>query len=680
MGTNDERNIFRLAAVLYADDNYTISQIQLHKKILENALFELNSSDWVSATTVANFICNTYSLIFTEEEIIKLVTNPKFADKVFQSYSEGEEFFIALSAMRIETLSRRIEEPTIFTYVEEFALLNHLNQEDTKEIITHFLHSVFTQNVENFRRLLNSPISLLSVSTLSTISDSDKITINDFLNWENENKNKAIFRIASYALEYCMLTNTANTSLDLDSLRNKRFYLDTNIIYRALGINGELRMSRTRSLLNKFRTTKEALYISKVTEMEFENSICYYIDKIRKFENPGICAKAFLEQTIGNTDFYGYYQKWRLKRINTSLDLFKAQIMADYDAFKQSFNITVDAFAPCDFEGNYIKQKLENYANEIRSCKPKVFEGKIIHDAKNILWIEGLTAKNPQNIYEAKAFLLSSDHKLQMWDYGREKKVPTIFLPSQWLSISLRFLERTNDDYASFVSFLNLPINDRLLDNEQIYAILSGISEYTSDYTQQNSLFQKFISIKTESALAQQKSDTLQSESRIFAKSELEIELENRQKTIEKVEAKLLAEKKARIETESDNRAKQKSLTDDIATLSTQLEAQSVTIETQDKTISDLSHENKKLKDFKHKTTTITKIVIWGVLLLGLLLILLLCFFFHSWEYNFVHIVLDWLNNFGETERNIGVTLVCPVYGYLFYHVFKELKQNYKLL
>lgn len=260
-----------------------------------------------------------------------------------------------------------------------------------------------------------------------------------------------------------------------------------------------------------------------------------------------------------------------------------------------------------------------------------------------------------------------------MWDYSREEKVPTVFLPSQWLSISLRFLERTNDDYSSFVSFLNLPINDRLLDVEQIYAILSGISEYTTDYVQQSNLLQKFISIRTEKRLADQKSDTLLNESRIFAKTELEMELESRQNSLQSAEEQLKAEKEARVQFESDNRIIQSNLKSDLANLESKLATQNGTIEEQGLTISSLSQENEDLRKFKNRIITIGRILVWGCAFLVLMLITVLCFFFHEWEYNVIHSLMKWLNQYEDIERNLAIAGIIFIYASTLFFVGKKL-------
>ena len=89
------------------------------------------------------------------------------------------------------------------------------------------------------------------------------------LNWPNDGKNKAVFDLAGYALEYCMMTNRKNTSLNTQNLKHKSFYIDTNILYRAIGLNGDGLKTRAHLFLSKFKEVGEKLILSQSTFVEF---------------------------------------------------------------------------------------------------------------------------------------------------------------------------------------------------------------------------------------------------------------------------------------------------------------------------------------------------------------------------------------------------------------------------
>lgn len=64
---DNNNNIFRVAAVLYASNNYDISLKQVYRKVIEDALFQLGKE--VELGELAEFIEKQYSLLFTTTEI-----------------------------------------------------------------------------------------------------------------------------------------------------------------------------------------------------------------------------------------------------------------------------------------------------------------------------------------------------------------------------------------------------------------------------------------------------------------------------------------------------------------------------------------------------------------------------------------------------------------------------------
>ena len=110
---------------------------------------------------------------------------------------------------------------------------------------------------------------------LKNYNEEEKRIINDFLNFDDENKDKAIFDIVSLSLEYCILTGDSK-QVYVQGIRNKVFYLDSNIIYRAIGINGESRKELTLRFLEKCISNNIKLAISKYSEKEFKDSIEYH--------------------------------------------------------------------------------------------------------------------------------------------------------------------------------------------------------------------------------------------------------------------------------------------------------------------------------------------------------------------------------------------------------------------
>ena len=217
--------------------------------------------------------------------------------------------------------------------------------------------------------------------------------INKFLSWDNDGKNKAIFDIASYGIEYCLITNNSENSIHLNSLKNKTFYLDTNVLFRALGINGENRQKRTISFLSKFTEAGETLSISRFSEMEFKATIKYYIAQIAKHNSPRINPKVFTSY-IAQSDFFDFYHKWRMNRINSSLEYFETHILVLFEEFMTKFKASIDYAIPFDEKEEKTLKILTEIASDIHGYKSR--EGSINGfetsnwDAKNIHLIEDL--------------------------------------------------------------------------------------------------------------------------------------------------------------------------------------------------------------------------------------------------------------------------------------------------
>ena len=255
---------------------------------------------------------------------------------------------------RKTSIETKVFNKTIDFFIEQFGAekADLVTGSDVKQIIYKFLYQLLLSNIESFKKLLDSNAKVEDLINLesSAYTVVERQIINEFLSWENNEKNKAVFDIASYALEYCMISNSkGGHNLHLYNLKNKSFYLDTNIIFRALGINGSNRQNRTITFLKKFgRQAKTELLISKFSEREFKDTIAFYIDKLNKKPlpkklNPQIFDEKFFRSL---SELFDFYAKWRAGRYNDSLDLFESHILSLYESFKSDFKITTDYRSP----------------------------------------------------------------------------------------------------------------------------------------------------------------------------------------------------------------------------------------------------------------------------------------------------------------------------------------------
>ena len=481
-----QQNVFRVAAVIYAGNNYDVSPRQIHRKVIQDALYKL-SDEFVSIGTLAEYINSNYSLLFSSEEIMAIFTDEKFKSEFDIQDVSGENVY-QLTAKRRTALSLK-QKTTLEEFIHQYLQDNKLNEEKG-ECIMQYLYNMFTNNVDSFERLLQTKKIAVEACDKSVVPE-EAIIINGFLDWDNDEKNVEIFNLACYALEYCMLTANKSSHFSLDCLKNKTFYLDTNILYRAIGINGEDRKKRTLLFLSKFKSLNNKVKLTKCTLEEFENSLSSYIKKLRKSETPAIHSSVYSEY-VTMDDIWRYYHVWRGQRVNGTVDYFHSFLLNEFKSVCDSYNIEIDDSLP--FVINKCEDELKENAACIKGRSDKKTFETAYYDAKNVKWIECKRLGYDKSIFDAKYYLLSSDAGLRFWDVRyHSKNAPVVIMPSQWLSIILRYMERTSDDFKSFVCFLNIKTGFDVMSEEQIHCILQGISEVTTDVEQQKFLLRTIV-------------------------------------------------------------------------------------------------------------------------------------------------------------------------------------------
>lgn len=488
MDAQQQANVFRMSATLFANNNYQISPVQLHRRIVEDALFVMNDEEGATVGALSDYIEKEYFFNFDESELQKVLHDPKFKD-IFEWRCGAEtDTRYTLTKERREILRHR-ETKTLNDFIAEFLALNKLPASNT-DAIYQYLYGVFTTNVDSFKRMLEAR-NVKELTAHYTPEEKDIDVINGFLDWDNEQKNVAIFNLASYALEFCLLTSKKDSNLKLDSLKHKTFFLDTNILYRAVGINGEDRKLRTLSFLRKLKESDDEIKISRVTWEEYEGSLKNYIKRLRRSETPAIRSKVYTEY-VTYDDIFRYYHQWSSKHKNSTVDLFVDWINASMHALIDDFKIAIDNFTPYSPEKE--KENLGEMAAKIMGFgKGKPFD-VAMNDAQNITWVGSSRKAGESTIFSTKTFLISSDRGLYVWDSKyHSKKTPIVVMPSQWLSLLLRYVARSKDDFRSFVCFLNIQDKEGELTSEQINAILVGISEMTDNVEQQKYFLETII-------------------------------------------------------------------------------------------------------------------------------------------------------------------------------------------
>lgn len=672
MTINQKREIFRLAAVLYADNNYEVNPKTIHRKIIESVFLD-NNNEAISSHSIIEFIEKDYGFIFDFEEVNDILV--KNAETHFLlGKNSNEDLVASLTPQRFTLINSKLNSNNIDFFIQEFLVLNQelISSLDGKAIIYKFLYGVYSTNISSFSKLIDYKIELENaINQDEGFNPVEKEIINAFLRWENDGKNKAIFDISSYALEYCLITNKdSGNTFHLKNLKNKDFYLDTNILFRAIGINGENRKERTMTFLQKFKEAGERLIISKFTEQEYKSTVKYYISQISKKPLKKIDPRVFIKFKK-DSEFFDYYHRWRMGRTNDDIKYFEAHLLSEYEGFKTRFNVTEEYNIGFDERNDKEIEALSELARDIFSHKNKesLYNGRFETaetDAKNIYMIRKKRNGQFRNIFETKIFFISSDQGLRRWDFKQSESTPSVILPSQWMSILLRYINRTNDDFKSFVSFLNLPQNESNITNEKLQLILIGISEITGDVEQQSAIVETMISEKFKGILDKSYSDEeIIEQSKQFAKSKLETELIAAKEETILLKESIDAHKQGAAAAIHDVEIEQ------------QLDRQKS---------KNIELENLKLKNILMKKHVAKQMFVWWLIaivltILGLLLVLFyLLIFLPDSRFNYPYKIANFINTLPDdsAQKNLAWSIYILPAGLLF-GIWKLIKNRFSL-
>ena len=533
----DIRSITRTAAVIYADNMSSRTTNTIKRKFVESAY--INNNALLTLAELINKIEEEMGLLFSEEEIEKIVKDKEFFVEVLNKSSEDikynlqEKRYSALCSKPIDEMGEAIE--NYFSSHQDYTI--KLTIESFKDLIYRYLHSILDTNISAYSHFVD-PKKIAKIPKMDSeqFEDDEIDIINNFVKWDNDAKNRAIFKLVNYCIEYAVVVNNSSENVLSKSLRTKIFYLDNAILYRALGINGETRRKRTISFLKKCKESGQKFVISKFTRIEFFNTIEYHLQQLNTSTPFGQISPRTFRRYANGDGFYQFYHEWRNGRINYGFDIFKTHIHTLYKELVKQFNIDEDFKVP--FNEREEPSIIAKYRDEIQTIKKTNRHEPHLMDARNMFWIECIRNGNNIDIASTKYYFVTSDQKLQSWDKNHSTNQPLTLLPSQWMGLILKYVSRSSDDYKSFISFMNLPKDNSIVSEDELQAVMAGISEMTEEFSKQESIIESMVEIKFGDILK----GNIQENAKAYAKDKLEKEFE---KQLEKKERERIEQTKA---------------------------------------------------------------------------------------------------------------------------------------
>lgn len=490
------KDIFRLSAVLFSETHDVFSTSDAQIQMVKCMFAKLDNKPMSKSEIIAGLL-DVYKYHVSEDEIMGLIRKSK---KTFQTIIEdnSESFRLTDDAYK-QTLE--LQKKGIDFYIDQFIAEKEIvDGEKCKDAIHKYLYELTTTNINSYRILLlgnqgeafrDSDISV----DITELDADEKAFVHDFLEWDDAPKNAALANVVYTCLEYCLLVSgDSPNSLMKGIIRQRVIYLDTNVIFRALGINGESRKKVIHAFLKKCQQAKFKLVISAQTKKEFVETTNIYIENIKKYPRGIVDPEAY--EYFSDYNMYAFYSAWHHAHQSMSLKYFRIYLDAIYDEFVKQYAVVDDEKIPQSiFTSHNFGPTRNTYAQSIQRKKQenRVERNWIQdvnpnnnHDATIIRYIEMLRETQGD---EKDIFLVSTDKVLRSWDMGRsDVEYPVVIYPSQLFVILVKLCGRSDDDYKSFVSFINIKPKSQQITAEKANIILSGISSITEDIEKQRGI------------------------------------------------------------------------------------------------------------------------------------------------------------------------------------------------
>lgn len=484
------RNNFRLGALLYDDDNSAFMRSTTIRKIVES-FFALTNNNDASCNSLPILIKEEFDIDIHPNEIHQVINQDGYFELVSGTCHAIEcekcTNVVRLTESRYATILSREKKGSIYRYIDEYyndqlELHNEISKEGFIDLIEKFLYSIFVQNMEKSSTMFDLKIEHVEILEDLGFDNEQKKIINGFLDYDDDGKNKAIFDIGSLALEFVILNGNIDLRTQKSNILKKTLYLDTNIIFRVLGINGVDRQKKVYNLLKRCVETGQQLKISYASQREFFESLNRHLNKVQDF-------KSIVEYTdpISDDVIKNYFETH-----SGNVKFYKAKVRAEYERILDDLNIEIDEK---DYDGTAKgnqRKIINNYSTSISEFKTQR-EVEIRPDAINIAYIQQLREGQSDNFRSLKEFFLTSDKQLINWEAQNITKYPVAMYPSNWLSIILKFGTRTSDDYKSFVSFIKNVYTEKKKDLDVVLSTLKVISMHAETAEKEKELYDIYV-------------------------------------------------------------------------------------------------------------------------------------------------------------------------------------------
>lgn len=400
----------------------------------------------------------------------------------FVKESTDDDILVKLKDDSVQKFRERYDKYSIDFYITKFC--ERPNYQGQEENIKNVLLKSLYININSFA--VADLKTLISESVKSEFSQKEIENFNAFVDWNSLQKNKTIYALFSKLIEFAILTSGRGISTISDKIFiNKTYYLDTNIVIRALGVDGEQRQESIISIIESCNHDGIKFKLSKVSYDEIYKNLNKRTTDIKRktsTDSESILCKIIEDIPINNSFETDYIKKRKDGKVS-SPNHYRLNLEKGFQSFCDKYKIEVEPIKGIkQYELAQLQKKLFNVKQK-EYGRYSYSMGSAFVDAKNILHVRQVRGQNDYNYRDIKSFYLTTDGTLnQIATNENPNSIPETILPSQLFIIHNSFHKKEREeDYADFTKFIKMRRTDFNLPGQEVFNYLNQVRESSSN-------------------------------------------------------------------------------------------------------------------------------------------------------------------------------------------------------
>ncbi len=393
-----------------------------------------------------------------------------------------EDILLKLKPEAVQKFRERHDKYSIDAFLIEFC--KKTDFKDQEESIKNVLLKSLFININSFA--ISDLKSLISESIKDEFTQDEIDNFNAFIDWDNKLKNKAIYALFSKSIEFAILTsNRGISSISNKIFVNKTYYLDTNVVIRALGVDGEQRKESIISIIESCNHDGIKFKLSKVSYDEIYKNLNNRTKEIKSktsHDSEQLLFKVIEGMPVNNSFEVDYIKKRKEGKVS-SPNNYRLNLEKEFQKFCDKYKVEVEPIKGIK------RVELAQLQRKLCDTKQQQYGrwhytmGAALVDAKNILHVRQVRGQNDYNYKDIKSFYLTTDGTLNEIASNENKdSIPETILPSQLFIIHNSFHKKdTDEDYKDFTKFIKMRRTDFNLPGQEIFTYIDQIQGATTN-------------------------------------------------------------------------------------------------------------------------------------------------------------------------------------------------------